>query len=196
MKITKRINLALNTAAKAHVRQFRKGSDTPYIVHPVAVASIVSDYTDDEDTIIAALFHDTIEDVSDVYSESQMSDDFGDRVVVIVKHVSEDKVDEYGSVKTWVERKTDYHNHLANLKDNSALLVTCADKIHNMMSMISDYDIIGENLWEKFSGSKYEQLWNYKTNINILKTKNIPGKMLDQLTALLATLESIIKRQY
>ena len=63
MKYSDRINQALIVAAKAHSGQTRKGTNIPYITHPVAVALLASDYTDDEDVIIGALFHDILEDV-------------------------------------------------------------------------------------------------------------------------------------
>lgn len=90
--ISDKVNLALKVASRAHRDQMRKGTDIPYISHPVAVAMIVSGYTTDEDTIVASILHDILEDVEPtVYSETDMRNDFGDEVVKIVKDVSEDK---------------------------------------------------------------------------------------------------------
>ena len=139
MNITYRINQALNVAAIAHAKQLRKGSSTPYIVHPFAVATIVSNYTDNEDAIIAALLHDVLEDASDVYPEAKMLQDFGSRVVEIVNNVSEKKLNSNGEEKPWKERKTKYQEHLSQTNDDMSILVTTADKIHNLISMTADY---------------------------------------------------------
>jgi (p)ppGpp synthase/HD superfamily hydrolase len=58
-----RLNHAIRVATRAHEGQFRKGSDTPCIAHPMAVAMITQQYLEDEDLFIAALFHDILEDV-------------------------------------------------------------------------------------------------------------------------------------
>ena len=65
---TDKINLALKIAAKAHQGQNRKGTDVPYIFHPVAVGMIISQYTNDEATIVAGILHDILEDVNPVYA--------------------------------------------------------------------------------------------------------------------------------
>ena len=51
--ISDKVNLALKVASKAHRNQTRKGTDIPYIAHPVAVAMIISEYTTDENTVVA-----------------------------------------------------------------------------------------------------------------------------------------------
>jgi len=56
MLYSERINQALVIATKAHDGQTRKGTDIPYITHPVAVALLASEYTDDEDVIIGDSF--------------------------------------------------------------------------------------------------------------------------------------------
>ena len=49
-------------AERAHRGVFRKGTDIPYITHPMEAAVIVSAFTDDEEMIAAALLHDVMED--------------------------------------------------------------------------------------------------------------------------------------
>ncbi len=130
------IQKARETATRLHAGQTRKDSSTPYITHPVAVAGILSRYTDDDDTLCAAFLHDTLEDV-DGYSYDRLKQDFGSRVADIVKEVSEDKVpgDSRETSKTsWRQRKEGY---IGNLQNNSreALMVSCADKIANLTSL-------------------------------------------------------------
>ena len=56
------VKRAIEFATRAHEGQFRKGTKRPYIVHPIEVGDIVSQMTDDEEIICAAILHDTIED--------------------------------------------------------------------------------------------------------------------------------------
>ena len=56
-----RIKHAVEVAKEAHEGQFRKTGE-PYIVHPLAVKKILEEWGMDEDTIIAGILHDTVED--------------------------------------------------------------------------------------------------------------------------------------
>ena len=66
------VQKAIDFATKVHEGQYRKGTDRPYIVHPMEVGKIVSTMTQDEEIISAAILHDTIEDCvkRDVFSKS------------------------------------------------------------------------------------------------------------------------------
>ncbi len=92
------INQAIVVATRAHAGQVRKGTDTPYIVHPYAVAMLARNYTADPEIIAACLLHDVLEDVAPaVYSEADMLQDFGSGVVDLVKTVSEPKTTQSAS---------------------------------------------------------------------------------------------------
>ena len=107
-----RIEQAIRAAAILHKDQLRKGSaPLPYVTHLFAVAMIVSDYTDDEDTIISALLHDTLEDTD--YGAGEFQEDFGGKVREIVEALSEPKEVE-GRSTTWKERKDIYANNSQN----------------------------------------------------------------------------------
>ena len=60
---------AIIFAAKAHSGQKRKGTDIPFMIHPLEVASIVAGITPDEEMMCAAVLHDVIEDCKDVTGE-------------------------------------------------------------------------------------------------------------------------------
>ncbi|MFA5828390.1 MAG: HD domain-containing protein [Candidatus Shapirobacteria bacterium] len=62
MILSPKIRKALRLAAVQHDGQYRKDGVTPFIIHPIEVAMIVSEYTDNEDIISAALLHDVLED--------------------------------------------------------------------------------------------------------------------------------------
>lgn len=149
------INKATAFATKAHEGQLRKGTEKPYIVHPLEVAKIVASITDDEEIIVAALLHDTIEDCEEVTLEI-LIEEFGTRVADIVAHESEDKT------KSWIERK----GHTIDSLREEALevqMVALGDKLSNMRDIDQDYPIFGEELWDRFR-MKNKQLigWYYK----------------------------------
>ena len=173
MKLTPKIQQAINSASYLHSGQARKGDDSlPYISHPFSVAWILSNYTDDEDIIVSGLLHDVLEDVKDYYYPDMVRD-FGERVAQIVKGVSEDKDPniESDNKATWEERKTKYLNGLEHDSEES-LMVCAADKIHNLQSMIDDYQEKGEGLWEIFNSSKEKKFWFYGEVLNFLKVKS------------------------
>ena len=60
-KKVKQVNKAYNFACEAHSGQYRSSGD-PYVTHPIAVASILSSFRMDEDSLSAAMLHDVIED--------------------------------------------------------------------------------------------------------------------------------------
>jgi (p)ppGpp synthase/HD superfamily hydrolase len=90
---TTRLDKAIRISARAHEKQgqHRKGTDIPYIIHPFGVMLIASNVTKDENVLIGCLMHDILEDIdSSIYNELQMKDDFGDKLVGIVKDVTKD----------------------------------------------------------------------------------------------------------
>lgn len=167
-----RFQKAINKASILHFGQMRKGDgNLPYISHPFSVAWILSQYTRDEDIVIAGLFHDVLEDVVS-YKFEDLVRDFGDRVANIVQTVSEPRG---GSQNTpieqlWKERKLIY---LENIRNGSreALLVSAADKIHNIRSLLLDYEERGEDIWQSFHSLPEDHLWFMREVANIVRTR-------------------------
>ncbi|MFA6391865.1 MAG: HD domain-containing protein [Patescibacteria group bacterium] len=169
------IERAKETAIKLHQGQTRKDGSTPYYIHPEGVVQILEKYTDDESIICAGWLHDTLEDVSG-YSYEQLEKDFGKTVAGIVREVSEDKSPDDSrekSIATWQARKTAYINNLEN-DSYGALMVSSADKIHNMRSMMELYERAGSRMWEAFNAPepKIESIiWYYSEVISVLENK-------------------------
>ena len=101
------IDKAIAFATKAHEGQLRKGTNLPYILHPMEVGMIVSRMTDDNEVIAAAVLHDTVEDCDGVSLE-MIREEFGEKVARIVTAESEDKA------KSWMERKAHTIDFLKN----------------------------------------------------------------------------------
>lgn len=180
MRLTLKIEKAINMAAQKHAGQKRKADGLPYIVHPFAVAWIVGNYTDDEEVIAAALLHDVLEDVPG-YRLEDMQGDFGSAVAEMVKDVSEDKDPNVSSDEkaTWEERKRKYLAHLQEAS-GGALLISAADKIHNLHSMVEAHRAQGEAMWEKFNSPKDKKLWFYEEVLKIVR-KRLKGGILQEL---------------
>ncbi len=86
---TNRLEKAIIFAHRAHSRQLRKGTNTPYILHPMEAAAIVATMTDDPEIIPVAVLHDPIEDAG--ISPDEIAAKFGARVANLVHEETEDK---------------------------------------------------------------------------------------------------------
>jgi GTP pyrophosphokinase len=123
----KLVNLerAFIVAKKAHAGQFRKSGEE-YITHPVAVAAILAEFGLNEDVVIAALLHDTVEDTT--YSLSELRKDFGEEIALLVDGVTKlDKLT-YGPT---AEAETVRKMIVAMSRDIRVLLIKLADRLHN-----------------------------------------------------------------
>jgi len=194
MKLTPKISEAINYASKLHCKQFRKGDPTlPYVSHLFAVAWILSEYTDDEDVIIAGLLHDSLEDVEG-YTYASLESDFGKRVADMVLNVSEDKTANETDKKTsWDIRKQKYLEHL-QFADKDSLLVCGADKIHNTAAYINDYRKDGSDTWNRFNASPQKKIAFYSKIAEILKSR-LDNDMGDRLEKELKTLSALLPKE-
>lgn len=161
MKFTPKIYKAIDTAARLHDGQKRKGDGLPYIIHPLAVAVILMEYTDDEDILIAGILHDTIEDTG--YTKEQMEQDFGQRITHFVLEVTEPP-----KPLPWQQRKDDYLKHLVSAS-YEAKLICGADKLHNLQSMLAAVGKFGQDAYKGFNAPIDKKLWFYEECLNILR---------------------------
>ena len=125
------LNKAYDFAVNAHKNQKRKSGD-PYVIHPLAVANILTDLRLDSATIVTGLLHDTIEDTKATYNI--VLKEFGKEVADLVDGVTkisalENKAVEYSRAENF--RKL----ILATSKDIRVLLVKIADRLHNMRTI-------------------------------------------------------------
>ena len=158
MVLTQRFEDALAYAAHLHSQQVRKASNVPYIAHLMGVTSLVLDYGGDEDEAVAALLHDAVEDQGGQAQRAEIARRFGERVAVIVDDCSDTNVI---PKPPWRARKEAYLAHLPTVSD-SARLVSAADKLHNVRSILLDFRQVGETVWERFNGGREGTLWYYR----------------------------------
>jgi RelA/SpoT family (p)ppGpp synthetase len=137
---SKTLNKAYNFALDAHQNQKRE-EGVPYIIHPVAVAKILTELKLDSATITTGLLHDTIEDTKVTYES--VKKEFGEEVANLVDGVT--KISEL-ETKASTDSKAENFRKLilATSKDIRVLLVKLADRLHNMRTIqfIKDKDKI------------------------------------------------------
>jgi GTP pyrophosphokinase len=146
-------------AAEKHKGQTRKASTIPYIAHLMGVASLVLEAGGDEDLAIAALLHDVVEDCGGAPMLKEVRRRFGQRVAKVVDGCTD--ADTYPK-PPWRERKEQYLRHLKTA-DADTRLVSAADKLNNVRSILSDYRAVGESVWSRFKGGREGTLWYYRT---------------------------------
>lgn len=166
------IEKALQVASKAHQNQFRKNTDIPYIAHPAAVGMMVMKAGYDEDVVAAAILHDTVEDTDLTLEDIER--EFGTKIAEIVAGCSEpDKS------LSWQARKEHTIEFLKTAAEDIRV-VACADKLHNIRSIIKDYQQLGDKVWERFNAGKEKQKWYYTHIADSLGSQS-KFPMLEQL---------------
>ena len=134
--MNERINHAIKIAETAHKEQLRKTGE-PYIIHPLAVKKILEEWGMDEDTIIAGILHDTVEDTD--LTLNDIKTEFGESVAFLV-----DGVTKLGTVRKGMK---DIDTYLPETKDNllrlliatgsdiRVLIIKLADRLHNIRTL-------------------------------------------------------------
>lgn len=123
-----RLTHALNFAARKHSDQRRKGAQAePYINHLIEVADLLARAGADEETLLAGILHDTVEDTETTYDE--LKREFGENVADIVMECTDDK-----SLEKQVRKQLQVEH--APHKSASAKMVKMADKISNLRSIL------------------------------------------------------------
>jgi (p)ppGpp synthase/HD superfamily hydrolase len=125
----------------------------------MGVASLVLEGGGDEDLAIAALLHDVVEDCGGAPMLKEVRRRFGRRVAKVVDGCTD--ADTYPK-PPWRERKENYIRHLKSA-DADTRLVSAADKLNNVRSILSDYREVGESVWSRFNGGREGTLWYYRT---------------------------------
>ncbi len=152
---------ALEFATNKHEGTVRKGTDTPFISHPIETLEIVSLITNDEDVLCAAVLHDVIEDAGVTVNE--LKELFGERVALFVSDESENKRENISPDITWKVRKIEAIKHILHSSLESKI-IALGDKLSNMRAIHRDYNEIGDKLWERFNcKDKREQGWYYSS---------------------------------
>jgi Domain of unknown function (DUF6946)/HD domain len=169
---------AFAVEAHGHVRQARKGTDYPYVVHPLRVGSILDAYGYSDEAVAAGILHDTIEDAGVAASDLESS--FGRRIADLVAAASEpDKT------LPWPERKQQALERLIAESDADARAVIAADRLDNVRAIRETLALEGRETWRRFNAPREAQHAHYRAMARVLlehEPNNLLFRTLDAET--------------
>ncbi len=148
--LTQRLLQAVALAARVHGPMKRKGDGLPFLVHPMAVFGLLARWGCSEDTCVAGLLHDVLEDAPEADKPAlriEMEQTFGPHLLEIIDPITEDESIE------WVRRKEVYRENLLKAPQETAF-VSCADQTHNTQSLLMALQAEGEIVWSRFTAPK------------------------------------------
>ena len=189
------VNHAFAFAAKHHDRQVRKGTKLPYLTHPANVAVILARYGRDEQTVVAGILHDVVEDcVRDGYTHDMLvqriGEKFGAGVLETVLAVTHRKLDDDGVELSPDDKKADYLTRLETANE-AALWVCAADKVHNANSILSDLRRTADpdSVWSRFNVGKSGTLKWYRDVLNRLREIGFDQPIVAELADAVAEMD-------
>lgn len=157
-----RVENAVTTMLEAHGVARRKAGRSFQASHALSVAMIVSDYGFDEDTVVAALLHDTLEDTE--LNPDTIRNRFGTPVLDIVLDVSEPP-----RPRMWRDRKRVYIAQIRDSPRQGTWAVAAADKIHNLSKMTQGLCDRGETYIHPFTAPVEDMIWYHETVLTTLR---------------------------
>lgn len=186
MRLSPRFSEVLVYAAALHADQRRKVSGRPYVAHLLGTAAIALRYGADEIEAIAALLHDAIEDQGGAPVREEIGRRFGPQVLEIVEGCTDADTT---PKPPWRRRKQAY---VTRLRDASASirLVSASDKLDNVRSLLADYRVHGESLWDHFRGGRKGTLWYYRAVVDTLKQVGT-NPLVEELDRVVVQLERL-----
>jgi hypothetical protein len=191
-----RINHALAFAAKHHDQQVRKGTRLPYLTQPANVAIILTRYGQDDETVVAGILHDVIEDCvlagfTREMLESRIADKFSRDVLDTVLAVTNRKHDDDGIELSSEERKDDYLERLATASLR-ARWVCAADKVHNASTIVADLKRTDypETVWGRFHAGREGTVRWYRRVHDRLRELGFDAPIMRELDDVTRALEA------
>ncbi|MFC1615594.1 HD domain-containing protein [Patescibacteria group bacterium] len=128
-----KIEKAFNIADKYHKNQLRKSGD-PFILHPLTVASYIVEHDADENSIIAALLHDTVEDTK--YTLTQVKKDFGNEVAILIDGLTKFSKTRFRDAKTLDHKIESLRKMFVLMKrDIRIIVIKLFDRLHNLRTL-------------------------------------------------------------
>ena len=195
-RLSDRLGEAVEFARRHHGAQVRKGTETPYLFHLLAVAALaIEDASSDvgladrlDDVAVAAVLHDTLEDTA--ATPEELEELFGREVRCIVEGCS-DACDP-ARKPPWRTRKEAYLTQLEDA-DDAVLCVALADKLHNARCIVADVTTWGPGVWDRFSAGPADQVWYFDAVVRVMTARR-PGRATDELAGTVARLGDLAGR--
>lgn len=192
-----RINHALAFAAKHHDQQVRRGTKPPYWTQPANLAVILTRYGCDEDTVIAGILLDVVEDYArEAFPrevlQQRIGEKFGTRALEIAVMASERRATDEGLELNPRERRDDL---LARLRDAApeGQVVAAAEALHGAGSLLADLrrTVDVESVWARVPGGRERALDSYRSLHARLAASGHHLPIVDELRETLDALASI-----
>ena len=172
MHHTPQIKKAIQFAARKHHGQLRTAhtdEPLPYVTHLFSVALLVAEDGADDDVIIAALLHDTLEDTSTTREE--IVEQFNERVAALVESVTEIREID-GKKLEWKESKTNYLALVEGAGDDT-VRIALADKVDNVESRNEEFEKEGVASLKHWKQPNEAYLWFFGEALRIAQ-KRLP----------------------
>lgn len=172
------IKKACDIAQLAHEWQYRKLTGTPFVAHPMRVAIMIAEKTDDLSLILAAILHDVVEDSSDKFSMEYIYDKFGDDVWFLVDSITANIDFYYQNPDIIFKEKTDKFLCWV-MKDIRCAFLKLMDRDHNNKTLEwlktdtqirksfetqALYNPLKKIIWLNNKKFVYSEIWNRFTN--------------------------------
>ncbi len=186
-----RYDAALTLAARAHRSQTRKGSDIPYLVHPVHVSVLLIRYGFPEDVVLAGLLHDVVEDQN--VSPQAIETDFGPAVAEMVVALTERKLEDEAK-RPWEIRKSEALDQL-RAASAGAVAVKAADLVHNARTLAQLLRRAGPSAWTYYARGPQQSIRQYRSVAAIVCQRLGSHPLVEEVEAAITDLESVIADQ-
>lgn len=178
---------AFTLANELHHTQVRKGTGVPYISHLMSVAALVLEDGGDEEAAISALLHDAVEDQGGIATLELIRERFGEGVTGAVAALSETAV---VPKPPWRSRKLRY---LAQLREapERVLKIAIADKLHNARCTVVDYQVLGNELWNRFKAGQKGTVWFLQAFLALCEERRVQSRHLIELSILVEKMSQL-----
>lgn len=177
---------AMAFVVDAFRRKFRKGTSIPYLTHLLAVTALVGEYGGSEEQMMAALLHDSLEDLEGVTAQD-LAIRFGRAVADMVEALSD--TTEHPK-PDWRTRKARCLERLAG-EGSWVKLVSAADKLHNVQCLLRDLRAHSEKVWSRFNAGREDQVWYYQAAVEALGC-GWEDPLLEELRVAVTSLEKAV----
>ncbi len=185
---------AVLDAEHYHHEQTRKGTDIPYLSHLFGVCSIVLEAGGTENEAIASLLHDAPEDSGGELILHAIKANFGIEVATIVEECSDSMVEHGYKKPDWLSRKKQYLDHLKTAIA-STMLVSAADKLHNLRSIYADHLQMGDAIYDRYNAPEPKRetvLWYYASLRDVYDSQDSPAD--SRRASLVKALSELLER--
>jgi hypothetical protein len=191
------INHALAFAAKHHDQQVRRGTRAPYSTQPANLAVILTRYGCDEETVVAGILLDVVEDYAREASpaevlQNRIGEKFGARVLEIALMASERRMTDDGVELSPIERRAEFLSRLEHAESEGRVLAA-AKALHGAGTLLADLrrtmDV--QSVWSRVPGGRTRTLEAYHQLCDRLTALDPRAPILDELRATLTALASM-----